>query len=62
MTGILIAQFRQGKGSMGQNAIDFYQTDKGILKHSWAMGGEDKVIVDSVPESIEGFIKLGREY
>ena len=54
----LISEFRQSYGSLCQNAIDFYQTDKGILRHSWAMGGEDKVIVKSVPKSIKGYRKL----
>lgn len=54
----LIAEFRQGSGSIAQNAIDYYQTDKGILKHSWAMGGESKNIVESMPESIEGYERL----
>ena len=54
----LIAEFRQGSGFMAQNAIDYYQTDKGILKHSWAMGGESKKIVESVPKSIDGYERL----
>jgi len=55
----MLAQFRQGQGSMGQNAIDFYLDDDGkIIKHSWAMGGSSKSVVSSVPKSIDGYIKL----
>lgn len=53
-----LAKFRQGNGPINVNAIDYYINDKGeIIKHSWAMGGETKKVVDSVPESIAGYIK-----
>ena len=53
-----IAEFRQGCGAMSMNAIDYYKEGGKIIKHSWAMGGETKTEVDSVPESIEGYSKL----
>ena len=52
-----LAEFRQGTGSLAQNAIDFYEEDGKIIKHSWAMGGGDTVVVDTVPASIDGYIK-----
>ena len=58
----MLAEFRSGSGSMGQNAIDFYLNSKGqVIQHSWAMGGESKRVVKSVPMEIDGYIKLGKE-
>ena len=59
--GKLIASFRQGSGPMAMNAIDFYETVDGIIKHEWAMGGESKKIVNSVPEEIKGYEKISVE-
>lgn len=54
-----LAKFRQGSGAMGQNAIDFYKDEDGnFIKHSWAMGGESKDIVKSVPVEIDGYIAV----
>jgi len=54
-----LAQFRQGSGVLGMNAIDFYHDKEGnIIKYSWANGGGDMNIVGEVPEAIDGFFKL----
>ena len=51
-----IARFRQGTGPMSMSAVDFYKDKKGrIICHSWAMGGESKKKVTTVPESIPGY-------
>ena len=34
----LVAEFRQGSGPMGMNAIDFYDDNGKIVKQSVAMG------------------------
>lgn len=55
----MLAEFRQGSGSMGQNAIDFYLDERGkIIRHEWAMGGGIRTTVSTVPESINGYRKL----
>jgi len=48
-----LAQFRQGSGVMGMNAIDYWlQKDgKTIRRHEWSQGGEGWRTVDKVPES-----------
>ena len=44
-----LAKFRQGHGTMAQNAIDYYKDEDGkIVKHCWAMGGDDKTLVSIV--------------
>ena len=52
------AKFRQGEGPMAMSAIDFYKEDNQIIKHEWAMGGETKTKVKSVPDNIHGYTKL----
>jgi hypothetical protein len=56
-----LAKFRQGSGPLAMNAIDFYREDGVIIEHSWAMGGETKIITTSVPDIIEGFERVGIE-
>lgn len=59
MNVIYLARFRQGHGSMLQNAIDFFKDNEGnIICHEWAMGGETKTKVSTVPKSIDGFIAI----
>lgn len=54
----LVAEFRQGNGPMAMNAIDFYEDNGKIIKHSWAMGGESRKEVSKIPAEIEGYRKL----
>ena len=58
MSKIYLAKFRNGSGSLGMNAIDFYRENGNLIKHEWAMGGETKKRVDTVPNQIDGYIKL----
>ena len=55
----LVASFRQGSGAMAMNAIDYYTCCDGrILKHNWAMGGEDWSMSLRVPDEIPGYVRL----
>lgn len=56
-----IAKFRQGHGAMAVNAIDYYKEYGKIMRHRWAMVGEDIEEVDSVPDIIEGYDKVGEK-
>ena len=56
-----IAKFRQGSGAMGMSAIDFYRVNGAIVRYHWSMGGGEKSIVDTVPDEIEGYVKLKTE-
>lgn len=52
-----IACFRQGRGVLAMNAIDYYRENGKIIRHSWEMGGEDFSQVENVPENIEGYTR-----
>lgn len=43
---------------MDSNFIDYSKDGNSIIKHEWAMGGETKSKVKSVPSSISGYRKL----
>jgi len=53
--GKLLKRFISGFGAIGFQVVEYYDTDKGILKYTRGMGGESKVMVDSVPSDIEGY-------
>jgi hypothetical protein len=54
-----LAKFRQGNNPMSMNAIDYYIDDSGnIIKHAWAMGGETRTVVESVPDKIDGYERI----
>lgn len=54
----ILARFCQGSGGMAQNNRDYYLINGKIELHTWANGGYSWEIVDSVPESIEGWTKV----
>jgi len=59
MTPVIVASFRQGSGTMAMNAIDYIMMKDGsLIKHSWSMGGEEKISVTNIPEHIPGYIKV----
>lgn len=47
---------------MGQNNIDFYREDGKIIRHEWAMGGETKKMVNSVPLAIVGYTRVNYDH
>jgi hypothetical protein len=54
-----LAKFRQGNDPMSMNAIDYYISGDGsIIEHKWAMGGESRRVVESVPDNIDGYEKI----
>jgi hypothetical protein len=53
-----LAKFRQGSGAMAMNATDFYRENGKIIKHDWAMGGETKKEVATVPTNINGYRRI----
>ena len=53
----LVASFRQGGGSMAQNARDYYKDGSRFIMHEWAIGGESETTVDEVPGEIKGWRK-----
>ena len=52
-----LAQFRQGKGVMGTNAIDYWLQKDGVTirRNEWSQGGDEWRTVDKVPESEIGY-------
>ena len=50
-----IKRFRQGDSPISMNAIDYYSEGGVIIEHKWAMGGESKKEVKTVPENINGY-------
>lgn len=58
MSGKYLARFRSGGSAMDSNFIDFYETKDGIVRHHYGMGGQDKKIVKSIPDSIDGYSKI----
>jgi len=53
-----LAKFRAENGAMATNAIDYYQIGDEIIKHEWGIGGETKRRVYSVPNEIEGYVRM----
>lgn len=53
-----LARFRSGTGAMGSKFIDFYECKGEIIRHRHEMGGQDKRIVKSIPDSIDGYRKI----
>ena len=50
-----LRRFVKGTGVIGQTHIDFYSNGWQFIQHTWANGGDDKKVVSSVPERIEGY-------
>ena len=54
----LIAKFRKGTTPMDTDFIEYSKDGDLIIEKRWGMGGQSKQAVETIPESIDGYVRL----
>lgn len=54
----VIATFRKGTTPMDSDFIEYRKEGDLIIKKQWGMGGQSRKEVETIPESIDGYVRL----